>query len=295
MLRLGLACWAASDLKVLIEGETGVGKELVARALHAMGRRREEPFAVVDCGGLSEALAESELFGHVKGAFTGAFRDRQGLIETGNGGTLFLDEVGELSETLQVKLLRALEECAVRPVGDTRSRPVDVRLVSATTKDLSKEVEADGFRRDRYYRLRGVVLRIPSLRERPDDIGLLLEYFLKKQCDKYGKAVRLSGDAAQMLLAYKWPGNVRELKSVAEALVASSDGGAVIRASVVQGFLVSSGIESGLRGRLEDVERTEIEKALAACDGNKSKAAKMLGINRKTLWRKIRLLDQQPE
>ena len=286
-----LARWGASDVRVLIEGETGVGKELVARALHAMSRRREETFAVVDCGGLSETLAESELFGHVKGAFTGAFRDRKGLIETGDGGTLFLDEVGELSEALQVKLLRVLEERVVRPVGETRSRSVDVRLVSATTKDLWGEVEAGRFRRDLYYRLRGVVLRIPSLRERRGDIDLLLDHFLESHCESYGKVVRLSGDARRMLLDYEWPGNVRELKSVVEALVVSSEDGVVIRTVTVERFLVSSGSKSGLSGRLKEVERVEIERALSACGGNKSKAAKMLGINRKTLRRKIRLLS----
>lgn len=282
-----IARWGGTEVRVLIEGETGVGKELVARALHALGRRRENRFVAVDCGALSETLADSELFGHVKGSFTGAHRDRVGLIEEADGGTLLLDEVGELSESLQTKLLRVLEEGKVRWVGENKARPVDMRLISATTRDLWVAVEEGSFRRDLYYRLKGVLIRVPALRERRGDIELLLDHFLKLQCEEQGKRVRLSHEAMRKLLAYEWPGNVRELKSVVEALVAASGDGARIDGEAVEGFLVNSGSKSDLRGRLEEVERAEIEKALSVCGGNKSKAAKMLGISRKTLYYRL--------
>ena len=276
--------WGASGMRILIEGETGVGKELIARAVHAMGGRREEAFSVVDCGGLSESLAESELFGHVRGSFTGAVRDRVGLIEAGHGGTLFLDEVGELNEVLQVKLLRVLEEGAVRRVGESHSRPVDVRLLSATTKDLRAEVEAGRFRRDLYYRLHGVVIRIPALRERPDDIDVLSDHYLGVYCTRYGKSVRLTGSARAALRQYGWPGNVRELKSVMEALVVASDERGRLDESAVRRFLLTAG---GRQGTLHDLERREIERALRACRGNKTLAARMLGISRKTLTNRL--------
>ena len=282
-----IARWGSTDVRVLIEGETGVGKELVARTLHALSRRRENRFVAVDCGALSETLADSELFGHVKGSFTGALRDRIGLIEEADGGTLLLDEVGDLSEMLQTKLLRVLEEAEVRRVGENRSRPVDIRLLSATAKNLGQAVEEGRFRRDLYYRLKGVLVRVPSLRERRRDIDLLLDYFLELQCDKQEISIRLTSACRKMIHEYRWPGNVRELKNTVEALVASSKDGAVIHAGSLERFLVKSAYRGRPRGRLKDMELEEIERVLSACEGNKSKAARLLGITRKTLYSKL--------
>jgi tetratricopeptide (TPR) repeat protein len=286
-----LAGWGPTEARVLIEGETGVGKELMARALHAMSRRREGPFVAVDCGALSETLADSELFGHARGAFTGAMRDRSGLIEAANGGTLFLDEVGELSEILQVKLLRVLEEGVLRRVGENSPRQVDVRVISATARDLWAEVEAGRFRRDLYYRLKTVLIRVPSLRERPDDIGLLLDHYLRFYGDSQGVSGKLSDEAKDRLLRYSWPGNVRELKNVVEGLILSSHNGDIIGAGRLARFLGNETATSGLKGKIEDLEREEIERVLKACGGNKTKAAEMLGISRKTLWQKLRQFD----
>jgi transcriptional regulator with PAS, ATPase and Fis domain len=282
-----LARWGESEVRVLIEGETGVGKELVARAMHSMSRRREEQFVAVDCGALSETLAESELFGHVRGSFTGADRDRVGLIESANGGTLLLDEVGELSEALQSKLLRVLEEGVVRRVGENRTRAVDVRVLSATTKDLGAEVDAGRFRRDLYYRLKGVVVRVPSLRERRGDVELLLDHFLETYNERCGKGVKLSAEAWQALLGYEWPGNVRELKHVVEVLVVSARDGAIVGVDAVEEFLEAS--ESGPVAGCDtnEVEDREIRRALDACGGNKAEAARRLGISRKTLYRRM--------
>ena len=284
-----IARWAGTDVRVLVEGETGVGKELVARTLHALGCRHEGPFVPVDCGCLFESLANSELFGHRKGAFTGAISERTGLVESADGGTLFLDEVGELSEAVQVKLLRVLEEGVVRRVGGNKRRPVDARIISATTRDLRQEVQAGRFRRDLYYRLKGVLVRIPALRERPADVGLLLNHFMTLYCDKYGKRLRVAAPAMSMLREHSWPGNVRELMHTIEALVLSSPENGVIDAGLVETFITDSVTADGLQKRVADAEQVEITRALAACDGNKTRAARMLGISRKTLYRKINL------
>jgi DNA-binding NtrC family response regulator len=286
-----LARWGPTEARVLIEGETGVGKELMARALHALSRRREAPFVAVDCGALSETLADSELFGHTRGAFTGAMKDRIGLIESANGGTLLLDEIGELSEALQVKLLRVLEEGVVRRVGENTARRIDVRVISATARDLWSEVEAGGFRRDLYYRLKTVLIRVPSLKERPPDIDLLLDHYMQFYNDCHGANAVLSDAARKALGTYGWPGNVRELKNVAEALILSSSNGNIITAENVKQFLSDRNFEGGLKGQIADLEREEIERVLKACDGNKTKAARMLGISRKTLWSKLKLLN----
>jgi DNA-binding NtrC family response regulator/tetratricopeptide (TPR) repeat protein len=286
-----LARWGPTEARILIEGETGVGKELMARALHALSRRREGAFVAVDCGALSESLADSELFGHARGAFTGAMKDRIGLIESANGGTLLLDEIGELSEALQVKLLRVLEEGVVRRVGENSPRRIDVRVISATARDLWSEVEAGSFRRDLYYRLKTVLIRIPSLRERPPDIELLLDHYMHLYNECHGTKVTLGAAARKDLSAYGWPGNVRELKNVVEALILSHTDGDAIRAEHVKQFLSDRSSEIGLKGQIAGLEREEIERALKACGGNKTKAAKMLGISRKTLWSKLKLLD----
>ena len=280
--------WGATDVRVLIEGETGVGKELLARAMHRMSRRREEPFVVIDCGSLSETLAESELFGHARGAFTGAVRERVGLIESANGGTLLLDEVGELSEGLQVKLLRVLEEGSVRRVGSNEQRKIDIRVLSATTRDLWAEVEAGRFRKDLYYRLKGVLLRIPSLRERPYDIEILVDHYLDQYCTSYGVRVTLTEEARQRLLTYTWPGNVRELKNVIEALVA------IGRSRVIQPSDLDQFLGTYTHSRLlEQAEKDAIRLALKQARGNRTKAARILGISRGTLWHRMRSLGME--
>ena len=283
--------WGPTEARVLVEGETGVGKELMARALHAMSRRREGPFVAVDCGALSETLADSELFGHSKGAFTGAIKGRTGLIEAANGGTLFLDEIGELPEMLQVKLLRVLENNVVRRVGENTPRQVDVRVISATARDLWAEVEAGRFRRDLYYRLKTVLIRVPSLRERPHDVGLLMDFYLQVYSDRHSVTAELSSDARKRLTRYKWPGNVRELKNVVEALILSQRNGDAIDGSRVMEFLSGMNHDAGLKDRIADLEREEIERVMKVCDGNRTEAAKMLGISRKTLWQKLKDLQ----
>jgi len=272
--------WGPTGVRVLIEGETGVGKELVARAMHMMSARREAPFVAVDCAGLSPSLVESELFGHTRGSFTGAVATRKGLIEEADGGTLFLDEVGELSEEMQVKFLRVLEEGCVRKVGSNKPTPVDCRIISATTKDLWAEVQAGRFRTDLYYRLKGVSMRIPSLRERPFDIPLLVEYFLGQFNDRYTRDVKFSDGAVERLVKHAWPGNVRELRNLVEALVASSRGN-VVRESDVDRLLHVSGPGG--------IDRAILEATLKRSGGNKTQAAKLLGISRKTLWNKMKL------
>jgi DNA-binding NtrC family response regulator/tetratricopeptide (TPR) repeat protein len=279
--------WGPTEARILIEGETGVGKELMAKALHAMSRRREGSFVAVDCGALSETLADSELFGHARGAFTGAMKDRAGLIEAANGGTLFLDEIGELSEALQVKLLRVLEERVVRRVGENVARTVDVRVISATARDLWEEVEAGRFRRDLYYRLKTLLIRVPSLNERPHDIHLLLDHYLKRYSEEHDSEVEFNQAARAMLAGYAWPGNVRELRNVVEALVLSNNNGNLIDAGRVGEFLTCDR-SAKLRDRIASLERDEIERVLKTCGGNRTEAARMLGISRKTLWHKLK-------
>lgn len=283
--------WGPTEARVLIEGETGVGKELMARALHAMSERREGPFVAVDCGALSETLADSELFGHSKGAFTGAIKARTGLIEAANGGTLFLDEIGELPEMLQVKLLRVLENGVVRRVGENAPRQIDVRVISATARDLWAEVEAGKFRRDLYYRLKTVLIRVPSLRERPRDIELLADFYMQVYCERHGTGAELSPDARRKLARYKWPGNVRELKNVMEALILSQTNGKAIDSRRVVEFLSGRDDNSGLKDRIASLEREEIDRVMKVCQGNRTEAAKMLGISRKTLWQKLKELE----
>ena len=283
--------WGPTEARVLVEGETGVGKELMARALHVMSRRREGPFVAVDCGALSETLADSELFGHSKGAFTGAIKGRTGLIEAANGGTLFLDEIGELPEMLQVKLLRVLENCVVRRVGENAPRQVDVRVISATARDLWAEVEAGRFRRDLYYRLKTVLIRVPSLRERPHDIDLLVDFYMQVYSERHGAIAELSDDARKKFARYKWPGNVRELKNVVEALILSQRNGKAIDGDRVVEFLSGMTRDLGLKDRIADLEREEIDRVMKACEGNRTEAAKVLGISRKTLWQKLKDLE----
>jgi tetratricopeptide (TPR) repeat protein len=283
--------WGPTEARVLIEGDTGVGKELMARALHGLSRRREAAFVAVDCGALSETLADSELFGHARGAFTGAMRERQGLIEAADGGTLFLDEIGELSEALQVKLLRVLENGVLRRVGENTPRRVDVRVISATARDLWAEVESGQFRRDLYYRLKTVLVRIPSLTQRPHDLVPLIEHYLNVFSERHNLPARLTPEALDRLTRYQWPGNIRELKNTLEALVLSAGDGE-ITVEHTRRFLPESGAEAGLKEQIADLEQEEIERALKASGGNRTRAAEILGISRKTLWQKLRKMNR---
>ncbi len=274
---------------VLVIGESGTGKELVARAIHDHGRRASKPFVGVNCAAITETLLESELFGHARGAFTGAVADAKGLFEQATGGTLLLDEIGETSPALQVKLLRALEEGEVRPVGATRPVKVDVRVVAATNVDLARTVEEGRFRQDLYYRLSVVVIRLPPLRERRADIPLLIEAFLANACVRARRDRRLSTAAADVLRNHAWPGNVRELENTIERLVLFSPGTVIDVNDLPPG--VAGGAASleeqlfaGLP-RLEEVERRYLMHVLTSVDGNRTRAAEVMGIDRRTLYR----------
>jgi DNA-binding NtrC family response regulator len=280
---------ASLDTTVLIQGETGTGKEVVARAIHAASARAEHPFVVVDCAALPESLFESELFGHERGAFTGAHTARRGLFETSAGGTCFLDEIGELTPPLQAKLLRTLQERTIRRVGGNEAIAVNVRIVAATNRDLRKLVADGGFRDDLYYRLNVVTLPMPSLRERPGDVPLLAQHFLEKFAHATGRPIkRLAPEALALLASYHWPGNVRELEHVIERAVALSSADALLpddfpahlrRAPESGAQLPSAGMT------LEDVKRWYVTKVLEEAGGNKVRAAELLGIDRRTLYR----------
>ncbi len=288
---------APSDLTVLITGESGVGKELVANRIHQLSPRAQRPFVAINCGAIQETLLESELFGHVKGAFTGATQDRQGLFEVAQGGTLFLDEIGELNLDLQVKLLRVLERRELRRVGGTKLVHVDVRVVAATNKRLAEEARAGRFREDLFYRLNVVHVDVPPLRERTEDVSPLVESFLASHRRKDLPDRRISPEALDALRAYPWPGNVRELRNVIErALILSSQeeiGPADLPASVRRATGADvppprgdGAYDAGLP--LAEVERRHILRVLAAHDGNKVRTARALGINVKTLYNKLR-------
>ncbi len=279
------------DSTVVITGESGTGKELLARALHFHSHRSEGPFVSVNCGALAEGLLESELFGHRKGSFTGAVADREGLFVAAGGGTLFLDEVTETSPALQVKLLRALQEREVVPVGDTRPRKVDVRIVAATNRDLSEMVREGRFREDLYYRLNVIHLHLPPLRERREDIPLLVEHFLRRRKGP-GRVRSLSPAAAERLAAYPFPGNVRELENIIERGVALSDAEVleeemlppeVRRAVTIASLPQETGGGETLDDLLLRYERLLIEKALAKAGGNRTRAAELLGITFRSL------------
>ena len=285
-----------SSASVLITGESGTGKELVASAIHYNSPRRQGPFIIQNCSAFNENLLERELFGHVKGAFTGAVRDKAGLFQAADGGTFFLDELGEMSPALQVKLLRLLQDGTFIPVGDTKVRKVDVRIIGATHRNLTEMVQKGTFREDLYYRLNVVTLKLPPLRERPLDIPLLADHFLAHHAAKTGgEKKRLSPEALKLLTDYGWPGNVRQLQNEIERLVLMSGKDAVIDASVVsseirerQGGGASAVIERGkLKDALENLERTMILGTLERLGWNKSEAARELGISRSNLIAKV--------
>jgi transcriptional regulator with GAF, ATPase, and Fis domain len=279
---------------VLIQGESGTGKELIARAIHRNGPRASKAFLSENCGALPEGLLESELFGHVKGSFTGAERTRDGLFQRAHGGTLFLDEIGEMSPGMQTKLLRAVQEGEVRKVGSTQVDRVDVRIISATNRDLKSDVEAGRFREDLFYRMNVVAIRLPPLRERREDIETLLDHFLRKCCEEAKTPQKqFSAAALRILTSYSWPGNIRELQNEVKRLVALSD--AVIGPELLQHLKdggaagAGGGVQKGsLAGHtLRDLERQAILETLRMTGGNKAETAKRLGISRRALYDKL--------
>ena len=282
---------APTDATVLLMGETGTGKELVARLIHRNSPRADKPFLAVDCGAITPSLLESELFGAMRGAFTGADRDRAGLFETANRGTVFLDEIGEIEPEFQVKLLRVLQEREIRPVGSPRSKPVDVRLIAATNRNLQQQVSDGKFRLDLWYRVNVVALTLPPLRERHGDVPLLAQYFVKKFNERYSRETRIVESGMRTLGDYTWPGNVRQLQHVLERLTILAPQ-ARIDASAVRDAIAATEPRTGGTGAetLADTESDQIRKVLAAAGGNKSRAAKILGIERKTLYRKLERL-----
>ena len=281
---------------VLILGESGTGKELVARAIHQNSPRKDKAFVAVNCGALTESLLEAELFGHAKGSFTGANADRRGLWEEGEGGTLFLDEIGETSLAMQVKLLRALQECEIRRVGSTQTRKVDARIIAATNRNLEEEVKSGNFREDLFYRLSVVTLRVPSLRERPTDILILAEKFLSKARKNVGREnLYFSDNAIKTLKFYEWKGNVRELEAAVEYAALRVRGNEILvedlPVKLLSGDLKNSAARSHLSElyadlpSLDELEKKYLLHVLEKTGGNRTKAAEVLGIDRRTLYR----------
>jgi DNA-binding NtrC family response regulator len=294
---------AASSATVLVTGESGSGKELVARAIHTHSPRANEPFVPVNCTALSESLLESELFGHTRGAFTGAVAAKRGLFEMAHEGTLFLDEIGDMGPKMQAQLLRTLQDGEVRPVGGAESIKVDVRLVCATNRDLEAEVKAGKFREDLYFRINVVTIKLPPLRERPGDIPILVAHFLAKLSRREGRApATMSSEALQVLTSYNWPGNVRELENAIARAVAVAKDGVILPSDLppeiderrrprAEGATPNPRQPGGSiiedRPTLGELERRYIDLVLAECGGNKKKAAERLGIDRRTLYRAL--------
>ena len=284
---------APTDAGVLIMGESGTGKELVARAIHYSSHRRGKPFEAVNCAALTTTLLESELFGHVKGAFTGATEDKPGHFELANGGSIFLDEIGEMPEESQTKLLRVLEQGQIRRVGDIKDRDIDVRVIAATNQSLEERMQKGRFRQDLFYRLNVLAVNLPPLRNRPDDMPILALHFLKIFAEKCGKPkMSFSDEVLELLLRYPWPGNVRELKNVVERMVVMSSSDRLAAKDLpVEVRTAQTGLanaESASGGALADVEKAHILRVLQNVDGNKKKAAEVLGIDRSTLYSKLK-------
>lgn len=277
---------APTDATVLIEGETGTGKELVARLIHKLSPRAGGPFIPVDCAAIPASLLESELFGAVRGAYTGADRDRIGLLEAADRGTVLLDEIGDVDLGFQLKLLRFVQERQIRPVGSARSRSVDVRVLAATNQDLQKLVEEGKFRQDLWYRLNVVRIRVPPLRERIGDIRLLARHFLRRYNERYGQQAWLTESGLQALESYRWPGNVRQLQHLMERLCILAPHGRIDEEAVRSAIQAMEGRQK-VSESLAEAEAEQIRRVLAATRGNKSQAAKILGIERKTLYRKL--------
>ncbi len=288
---------ASSDSTVLILGESGTGKDLIARAIHHQSPRCGGPFVTINCAALPESLLESELFGHKKGAFTGAIKDREGLFMAADGGTFFLDEVGNTSLAIQVKLLRVLEDKIITPVGDTKPTEVDVRLIAATNADLEEEVKADRFRADLFYRLNVLPLHIPPLRDRQGDIQLLAERFVDKYCGKLKTAVkRISDDVMAFLTKYHWPGNVRELENTIERAVLLSRTDTLEVADFPEKLQIPASVSvvqetEQATPTLQHIEKAYIHYILSQTEGKKATAARILGIDTSTLYRKLERYD----
>ncbi len=286
---------APTKSTVLIQGETGTGKELIARAIHSNSPRAERPFVAIDCGALAESLLESELFGHVKGAFTGAMADTRGLFEAAHGGTCFLDEVGEISLSMQAKLLRVLQEREVKRVGGTESVQVDVRVIAATNKDLGQQVADGKFREDLFYRLSVVTLLLPPLRERREDIQLLAVHFLPKYAAANGKPIsHISPEAMGLLMGYDWPGNVRELEHAIEHAVTLTSNPVLLPQDLPPKFnsLARQGsVASGSPLTLQEVVIRHVQSVLKDAKWNKKLAAQLLGIHRRSLYRLMKRYD----
>ncbi len=292
-----------TDAPVFISGESGTGKELAARTIHETGRRRGRPFVAVNCAAIPEALLESELFGHARGSFTGAFRDKSGLVEEASGGTFFLDEIGDLPLPLQSKLLRVLEERKIRRVGEIRPRPVDVRFVSATNKDLEREVERGRFRQDLYYRLKIIAIELPPLRDRPEDARLLLNHYL----DEFARAMGrprpfVSPVALEMLLRYPWPGNVRELQNEVQRCLVMAAGGPLIMEDHLSPKINPAGetyttASHKLAAAKADFERRFLREALARCRYHRTRTAAEVGLTRQGLFKLMKKhgLDAGPK
>jgi DNA-binding NtrC family response regulator len=277
---------APTDATVLLEGETGTGKEMIARMVHNNSNRANQVFVPVDCGSIAPSLIESELFGAVKGAYTGADRDRMGVFEAANNGTVFLDEIGDLELGFQLNLLRFLQEKEIRPLGSPRGKKVDVRVVAATNRDLQKMVDQGKFREDLWYRLNVVRIILPPLVERRGDVPLLAHYFLRKYNERYGQQAKITESALRALENYSWPGNVRQLQHMIERLVIVVPQGRIDETAVRDAIELTEPRDTASES-LADTEAEQIRRVLAATGGNKSRAAKILGIERKTLYRKL--------
>ncbi|MBI4721362.1 MAG: sigma-54-dependent Fis family transcriptional regulator [Chitinivibrionia bacterium] len=286
---------ALTPATVLITGQSGTGKELVARAIHYSSKRASAPFVPVNCGGIPESLLESELFGYVKGAFTGAIESRAGFFQTADGGTIFLDEVSETSLAMQVKLLRVLQEKEICMVGSTQPRKVNVRILAATNKDLLGLVKKGSFREDLFYRLNVIEIAIPRLRDRAEDIILLVRHFARKFAAEVEKSEpRFSDKALSILRNYAWPGNVRELENVIHSLVVMTDSDTIDVPDLPDLMRYTGAREDGLHRTLDEVEALHIRNVLASVGGNKTRAAEILGIDRKTLREKMKRLQTGP-
>lgn len=282
---------ASSKISVLITGETGSGKEVVANEIHALSARASKPFIPVVCSSLSETLLESELFGHEKGAFTDAFSSHKGKFELADGGTIFLDEIGEINQSVQVKLLRVLQERKFERVGGEKTIEVDVRVIAATNKNLEEEVKAGRFREDLFFRLNGIQIEVPPLRERKEDISLFIDSFISRYAQENGKeSIKIDEKARKAMIRYAWPGNIRELQHAVEsAVVLCSDNVITLKdlPEKISSFNYASDIVIPAGSSMEECEKIIIENTLAYCDGNKTKTADILKIGRKTLHRKI--------
>ncbi|MFI5304718.1 MAG: sigma-54-dependent transcriptional regulator [Nitrospiria bacterium] len=291
---------ANSNTTILINGESGTGKELIARAIHFNSPRKDRPFVTVDCGALPETLLESELFGHVRGSFTGAISNKKGLFEEADGGTLLLDEIGDTTLAFQSKLLRVLQENEIKPVGSSKSIHVDVRVVAATNKDLREGIRNKTFREDLYYRLAVVPVLLPSLKDRKEDIPLLVDHFVKKYCDHNSLILKqVSAQVMRILIDYPWHGNVRELENVIERAVLISPGNEIKMESLFSdqnnGEEIIDPLQESTHSAIQMLERERIAVAMKKANGNRTQAAKLLGISRATLYNKIRQHGDQTD